>query len=324
MITLQDGLLRASIDPNLGAGIADFSVKGPTGFFYPLMRRAAPGETNASLLGSFVMAPWANRIGGARFRWNGREYALVANTADGMAQHGDVRKRAWRVVAQSATSAEFEIDSRTFAKDAPANWPWAFVCRQSFSLASVSECEAILVIELSVENVDREPFPAGCGHHPYFMRRLWDDRDEIQVWATCIGRYPLERGCAVGAATTDALVDRLARGGALPTEHIDAVLGGFAGEATLTWPASAVRLTMRTTANLDHLVVFAPHAAAARPSPLSFIAVEPQTHVNDALNLVAVGKVDAASAGVRVIVPGERLTTRTEFHVDVSSGPGAG
>ena len=67
MITLANDSLRLSIAPELGAGIADFSIKGPTGFFFPLMRRSATGETNASLLGSFFMAPWVNRIRGARF-----------------------------------------------------------------------------------------------------------------------------------------------------------------------------------------------------------------------------------------------------------------
>lgn len=319
MVHLTAGIARVSISPSLGAGIADFSVKGPTGFFYPLMRRAAPRETNASLLGSFVMAPWVNRIAGAKFAWNGKEHALVANTADGMAQHGDVRKRAWCVVSQSPTSAAFEIDSRAFAKDSPANWPWAFVCRQTFGVEATSERSAKLTIDLSVENVDREAFPAGCGHHPYFMRRLWDDRDQVEVRAACAGRYPLERGCAVGAMRPDPLVDVLSRGAPLPDQHIDAVLGGFNGTATLRWPASAVSLTMTSSSNMQHLVVFAPHAKPGAPSALSFIAVEPQTHVNDALNLVGRGSIDARAAGLVVLEPGRRLETRTVFEVAVES-----
>ena len=43
-ITLESPLLRCSIAPTLGAGIADFSLKGPSGFFFPIMRRAAPEE----------------------------------------------------------------------------------------------------------------------------------------------------------------------------------------------------------------------------------------------------------------------------------------
>jgi aldose 1-epimerase len=319
VITLQSGILRVSIDADLGSGIADFSAKGPTGFFFPLMRRAAHGETNASLLGSFVMAPWVNRIGGAKFRWNGREHALIANTADGMAQHGDVRKRAWRVVSQSASSATMEIDSREFPKDVRANWPWAFVSRQRFALESISESEAALTIELSVQNVDREPFPAGCGHHPYFMRRLWDDRDQVEVRAKCAGRYPLERGCAIGAMRADPLVDLLAQGGALPDQPIDGVLGGFDGTAELRWPASGVTLTMTCSPELNHLVVFAPHAKGDRTSPLSFIAVEPQSHVNDALNLVAKGQVSAASAGVRVLEPGQMLGTKVRLAVRIGA-----
>lgn len=315
-LSLATGLLRVSIAPELGAGIADFSIKGPTGYFYPLMRRAAPGETNASLLGSFVMAPWANRISGAKFAWNGREHGLNPNTADAMAQHGDVRKRPWRVTEHTPSSATMEIDSRACAPDAQFNWPWACVCRQRVSVEFESDRTGALVIELSVENADREAFPVGCGLHPYFMRRLWDDRDLIEVQAECQGRYPLERGCANGPMRREPLTELLSRGGALPDEHIDAVLGGFSGRATLTWPFSAVRLTMQTSANMNHLVVFAPHASSDYSSPLSFVAIEPQSHVNDALNIAASGGVDAARAGVRVISPGERLETRTEFRID--------
>lgn len=323
-ITLSSPLLRLTVLPEIGGGIADFSVKGPTGFHYPIMRRAAAGEVSASMLGSFVMAPWVNRIRDAKFAWGGRERVLLANTADGMAQHGDVRKRAWKVTGQSASSVSLEFDSRVLATrptDPPSNWPWAYVCRQTMMLESRGEGEGVLTIDLSVENVDREAFPAGCGLHPYFMRRLWDDRDVVEVQATCHGRYPLERGCAAGAARADALVEHLSRGGMLPGEPIDAVLGGFAGEAEMRWPSSGVSLRMSCSASLGHLVVFFPHAragvGAGEGTPLSFIAVEPQSHVNDALNLVASGVCDAASAGVRVLEPGERLETRTTMSVRV-------
>jgi aldose 1-epimerase len=120
-IVLSAGRLRATILPHVGAGIADFSVQGPSGFFYPIMRRAAHGEMNASLLSSFIMAPWVNRIGGAKFTWGGKEYKIRPTTADGMAQHGDVRKRPWHVVTDTATAAIVDFNSETFRD---SNWPW--------------------------------------------------------------------------------------------------------------------------------------------------------------------------------------------------------
>lgn len=305
-IALVNKMLRLSIAPELGAGIADFSVLGPSGFYYPMMRRAAPEETNASLLGSFIMAPWANRIAGAKFVFEGREIALRVNTADGTAQHGDVRKRPWNVVKQDAASVALEYNSEAFAD---SNWPWKYLCRVEYSLD-----EGGLHARLSVHNTDKEPFPTGCGHHPYFSRRLWDDRDVIELRAPVSGRYPLKNACAIGPAAPDELSRRLADFATIPDEHIDTVFAGFGGTAELRWPSSGVTLRMKASSSMNHLVLFAPHANGKSGTPLPFIAVEPQTQVNDAFNLGATG---VGGTGTVVLKPGEALETECRFGVSI-------
>jgi len=309
MITLQTDLLRVSIDPAVGAGIADFSIKGPGRSFFPIMRRAAPGETNASLFGSFLMAPWVNRVRAARFVFAGRERILRANTADGMAQHGDVRKRPWTIREQTPASAAMDFDSRAFAD---SNWPWAYTCLCVYALTAWPR-GGTLSIDLSVTNADREPFPAGCGHHPYFMRRLWDESDELHIRAPVVGRYPLENGCATGPAAPDDLTRRLAELRPLPDHPLDDVFAGFGGEAELRWPASAVTLRITASPEMSHLVLYAPHASTSRASPLPYIAVEPQTQVNGALNLLAQS---ANYTGTAILAPGQTLHTRCTFQVD--------
>lgn len=311
MITLATDSLRLSIDPNLGAGIADFSIKGPTGFFFPLMRRAAPGETNASLLGSFFMAPWVNRIRGARFVFRGKEHQLRPTTADGLAQHGDVRKRVWRVLEQSGDRVSLEFDSRSVTD---SNWPWAYVCRAVYTLTKDT-----MTIELSVTNTDTSAFPAGCGHHPYFARRLWHDADVIELEAAVGGKYPLSGGCASGPAASDPLAAHFASSKPLPTHALDAVFAGFGGTATLRWPSSGVRLRIGASKELSHLLVFAPHGPGAgnANAPLSFIAVEPQSQVNDAFNLARSLGHEPGSAndptGTVVLEPGQTLRTLCAF-----------
>ena len=307
-IVIAKGKLRAAISPELGAGIADFAVQGPSSFYYPLMRRAAPEETNASLLGSFIMAPWANRIRGARFVFEGKEIVLKVNTADGTAQHGDVRKRAWNVVKQDASSVALAYES---AAHADSNWPWKYQCRVEYSVD-----EGGLHARLSVHNTDTRAFPTGCGHHPYFSRRLWDDRDVIQLRAPVSGRYPLKNACAIGPAAPDDLSRRLGTLAEVPDEHIDTVFAGFGGEAELRWPSSGVTLRMKASANMNHLVVFAPHANGKSGTPLPFIAVEPQTQVNDAFNLEATG---VSGTGTMVLQPGEALETECRFMVETGS-----
>lgn len=311
MLTLSNERLRLSIAPEMGAGIADFSLKGPTGFFFPLMRRAAPGETNASLLGSFFMAPWVNRIRGARFVFRGREHVLRPTTADGLAQHGDVRKRAWAVLEQSGERAVLEYDSRSVSD---SNWPWVYSCRAVYTLTKDAAS-----IELSVTNRDTQAFPAGCGHHPYFARRLWRDDDAVELHARVGGKYPLESGCAIAAAGDDPLSTRFATMQRLPEQALDAVFAGFGGDhdgvATLRWPSSGVSLRIEASKELSHLLVFAPHEKGA----LSFIAVEPQSQVNDAFNLARALGHEAGGpddpTGTVVLEPGETLTTTCRFVV---------
>jgi aldose 1-epimerase len=314
MITLTNERLRLSIAPELGAGIADFAIKGPTGFFFPLMRRAAPAETNASLLGSFFMAPWVNRIRGSRFVFRGKEHQLRPTTADGLAQHGDVRKRVWRVIEQSAERAVLEFDSRSVTD---SNWPWTYVCRTTYTLTHEA-----MSIELSVTNTDREAFPAGCGHHPYFARRLWRDEDVIELEAAVGGKYPLSGGCASGPAASDPLTQHFAQMKPLPAQSLDAVFASFDGAATLRWPSSGVALRIAASKELSHLLVFAPHGAgdgavSGANGPLSFIAVEPQSQVNDAFNLArSLGHEPGGPedpTGTVVLEPGQTLRTLCVF-----------
>ncbi len=321
MPTLSTDLLRLSISPSLGAGIADFSLKGPSNFFFPLMRRAAPDETNSSLLASFFMLPWVNRIQGGRFSFNNQQHAINTNTADGMAQHGDVRKRPWSVSSQSANSVTLDFDSRSFSD---INWPWSFTARAIYTLTP-SPRGGTLRIDLSLRNTDTSPFPTGLGHHPYFSRRLWDDADDLHLSMPVAARYPLKDGCAIAPAAPDDLSRHLRTLAPIPNQHIDAVFAADpaalsspeANTAHLHWPSSNVKLSIRASPNLAHWILYAPHARPedpSHPSPLAFIAVEPQSQVNDAFNLES--QTGTRTTGTVVVQPGEELTTRCDFIVE--------
>lgn len=311
-ITLAAGSLRATVLPELGGGIADFALIGPAKYPFPLMRRAAPGETNSSSLGSFFMAPWCNRIANAMFTFNGREHRLKPNSpaAGAPAQHGDVRARPFAIVSQTADAATIRFDSRSAQK---VNWPWPFALDARYTLRPDA-----LRIELAVTNLSSEPMPAGCGHHPYFPRRLWHDADEVQIRCPVGGRFALENGVPTGPATRESLGARLAALAPPPDEHIDTVFAGFngstsAGEAEIRWTRSNVSLRIAASANMGHLVLYCPRADPATPSTLPWIAVEPQTQVNGALN-----HPEWKDAGTVVLPPGGVLETWTEFRVGMS------
>ena len=312
-VVLESSQLRLVIRPDLGAGISDFSLKGPSNYYYPLMRRASEGETNPSNLASFAMAPWANRIAGAAFSFEGKSHKLRATSSDGSAIHGDVRSRRFETLDRSPLSARFRFDS-TSATD--VNFPWPFAVTLRYELHDLW-----LTIDLDIHNIGDEPFPAGCGLHPYFNRRLFANDDVVSLQASLSGQFPLTCGCATGPQVLSALSSAVDAGGPLPANHTDAAFLSQDGQARIHWPDSDVSLKMEGGTNQPYNVLFVPHGSSASGTlqPLPYFAFEPQTNVNDAFNLVAAGTLTAAEAGVRVLQAGESLHTQTRFTVEFPS-----
>jgi aldose 1-epimerase len=317
-MTLSNQDLRLTVLAEPGGGIADFSMLGPNKFFYPVMRRAAHGESSASLLGCFFMAPWVNRIAGAAFPFAGQTVKLRATTAEGTAMHGDVRARAWEILDRTPVSARLACD---LGGVADANWPWRCVVEGRYELQGRT-----LRIDMAVRNTDTRAMPAGIGIHPYFCRRLWSDRDEPTL-ATRVGvRYPLAGGVPTGPGVADELCAKLNAGGPVPTEPVDGVFGGYGGRSEITWAGSGVRLVMTSSANLGHMVLFTPSAPAGgggggggggQGGPLAHFCVEPQSAVNDAFNRAGMGE---EGTGTVSLGPGESLEAWCELRMERLGG----
>lgn len=312
-VVLESSHLRLVIRPDLGAGISDFSLKGPSNYFYPLMRRASEGEMNPSNLACFVMAPWANRIAGAAFSFDGKAHKLRATSSDGSAIHGDVRSRRFETLDRSPLSARFRFDSGSVSD---VNFPWPFAITLRYELNGLC-----LMIDLDIHNTGDEPFPAGCGLHPYFNRRLFSSDDVVLLHANLTGQFPLASGCAIGPHRPSALGSAVAAGCPLPATHTDAALWSEDGQASIHWPASAVSLKMDGGTNQPFNVLFVPHgpSASGTSQPLPYFAFEPQTNINDAFNLVAAGNLTARQAGMCVLQAGESMHTQTIFTVEFPS-----
>ncbi|MFN0010688.1 MAG: aldose 1-epimerase [Phycisphaerales bacterium] len=306
LIQLTADRLRLSINPLVGASIADFSMQGPAKYAYPIMRRAAPKEVNPSAHGSFFMAPWCNRLAGGKLRFGGKEHQLRCNGSDGSAMHGDVRERPWALLDRTPNTARLEFDSRA---NPGVNFPWPFAVRARYELSATA-----LDIDLAVHNLGDQPMPAGCGHHPYFMRRLWSERDVLQVHCPVRARFPLTKGIPSGPAAAEELTRRLGTMQAAPEELIDTVFDGFSGRAKLVWPGSGIALDITCSSNLGHLVFYTPVADGPGAAPLPFIAVEPVSQVNNGFNMMAEGTNDTGSIVLR---PGEALETTMRLAVSM-------
>jgi len=301
LIDLRLDRLRAAIDPELGASLVSFTLDDPGGQPTPLMRPTAPGETDPGATSMFLMAPWTNRIAGGSFRFAGREVSIEPNFPDGTAIHGFARDRAWRITDRTPHHAALEFDSR----DAPLpGWPWPYIARARYELEP-----GALSVDLSVRNAGDDPMPAGLGWHPFFPRRLWSDRDEVRLRAPVTGRYPCVRQLPTGAPAREVTTERLSSTNELGDPGLDDVYTASGDPCVIEWPASGVTLTMRSSEEFTHLVVFTPRDDAG---PRSIFCVEPCTMANDAFNLADRG---IEGVGVRTLKPGETLAASTRFEI---------
>lgn len=304
--TIESGPVRVVIDPDLGASVLDLSLLAPHGQWRPLLRRAPHRACRVDETAMFLMAPWSNRVAGAAFTFRGRRHELTPNFPDGTAIHGDACSRPWRITDRTPVSATLLLDSR---EHEGVNFPWSFGARARYEVTPSG-----FDVDLSVTNLDQEAFPCGLGLHPFFNRRLWGDADEVRVRAPVGGRYPCKAQLPTGGAAGDDVSRQFQEMAPLGDPGLDDVFACFAGEATIEWPASAVRLTMRCTESLDHLVIFTPHSEGG--GPLGWFCIEPTSMVNDGFNLMEQGQ---AGTGVRVLEPGRTLESRVSMRIELDS-----
>jgi len=297
LTTLENEQLRLRIAPEAGASIVSLALRD--GARWIDVMRPTPPEAlqsgNSSDMSCFVLVPYSNRIEGARFRFDGREYALRPNTADGHAIHGDVRKRPWETTDVGPTRARLRFESRRFAD---VNFPFPFRVNLGYEIAATTFCA-----ELELENAGTEPMPAGMGFHPYYRRTLLHPDEKVELQARVTGAYTGTIPTAPAGPITPAQDFTASR--ALLDADFDTCFAGWDGSATIRWPGSRLRAEISCEAPLRHLILFAPPGEP-------FFALEPVSNANNGFNLFADGDTDS---GVRVLEPGQTMAASFRLHL---------
>lgn len=294
--TLQSEQLRCEIDAEAGASIVTLALRRGDAWV-PLMRPTPPEAIesgNSSEMASFVLLPYSNRIGNAQFSFEGKTYALRANTDDGHTIHGDVRKRPWQVTDSGPTWVRLRFESRLFPD---LNFPFPFNANLGYEIDG-----SAFRAELELENAGTERMPAGMGHHPYFARTLTAPDETVEVQAAFSREYAgLVPTTPAGPVSAEHDFSRLR-----PLDiDVDCCFGGWDGRAILRWPGSKVRAEIDCEAPLRHIILFAP---PGKP----YFAVEPVSNANNGFNLFAAGD---AESGVRVLEPGQTLAASFRLRV---------
>ncbi len=280
LVELRAGRSRLTLAPAIGGGVARFVWDGED-----LLRPATPATLDSGDplgLGNFPLAPFAGRIAGARFAFDGRSVSLPANLAgETDAIHGQGWRSPWRVVGCDLRTARLRLDHLA------GDWPWAYRAEQTFSLSDVG-----LSHTLSVTNLDTRPMPAGLGLHPYFPR----DHD-TRLLANAPGVYMTADADAVSPPPSWDW----GAGPAL-TEAVDNQFTGWSGPARITWPSRGLALTLLCRPASPFLVVYVPPGEA-------HFCVEPVSHRLNAVNLSSGG----GGHGMTILAPGESVSLTVEF-----------
>lgn len=254
MTILKSGNASLNIDLKHGARISTLHIGD--------LQLLVPQESNPFHWGCFPLAPWTGRLRKGRFQFDGASYQMPLNMGPD-AIHGTTYNRVWRQLG----------DDPIFETQLVPHWPFPGRVVQKFELADNS-----LTLTLEV-HCEKQPFPAACGWHPWFQRRL-SRGGEAQLDFKPGMMYHRDED-----HITDGPLENPRPG------PWDDCFKDTAQPITLTWP-KALKLSM--TSDTNHWVVY--------NMPEHALCVEPMTGPPDALNIEPV-----------LVTPDRPLIARTRW-----------
>lgn len=281
-VTLRRDQLLCEIKPELGGCISGLWLDG-----IPVLRSTPAADLHSvRQSASYPLVPFSNRVGNATLQWQGTDHPLVKNWApDPHAIHGVGWERPWTVLEASDSFALLSYEHK-----ADAAWPFDFDSSQAFKL----EAHA-LEMSLSITNQSAVSAPVGLGWHPYFVKRP-DSHvhfDATGRWEMGADKLPTHRAASTG-------VD-----GACATLDVDHCFDGWNGIVHLRDGV----LHSRVVSGLSRLVVY---TTPQRDT----IAIEPVSHVNDAMNRMAQTGASAQDLGVCILQPGQTFSCEMRIEVE--------
>ena len=153
LLTLSHGAMSVDVAPQAGGRIAQIRVDG-------IEQLAGFSDDNDAMIGwgSYPMVPWAGRVRGGGFVFEGQTHQLPTNLG-AHAIHGVGFGLPWRVDAQSLQHVELSL-----ALPCDVRWPFGGIARQRIELSGRG-----VRMNLSVTAGDRA-MPAELGWHPWFLK----------------------------------------------------------------------------------------------------------------------------------------------------------
>ena len=309
-LTISDavGGARATILPGLGFNCHSFraSVDGREIEVLWSAPEFTSGQGKPSHSGIPLLFPFAGRIRGTSFQYEGNRYELEAGDGQGNAIHGFVLNRPWRVTRHDPDRV---VGTFQASVDDPAlmkRWPADFRITADYRVAA-----GALLTDYTVENPDTKPLPFGFGTHPYFRVPLGGaSAADCRVTAPVEYAWELEDLLPTGRTTSMPAAAELAHGMSLASMKLDNVFGGLRFEnhratTKVTDPNSKRTMTMTFDDQFTTCVVYNPPHREA-------VCIEPYTTVPDPFFL-GERNIDPH---LQVLRPGKSFRTRIEIRLE--------
>ncbi|MGA9658333.1 MAG: aldose 1-epimerase [Asticcacaulis sp.] len=287
-IALTIGDAHLDVVPALGGGIAGLSVAGR-----PVLKPwSGHLDDGPFALAANILVPFSNRVSGGGFEWEGKTYALPANTNEPLPIHGDAFQKPWDLHDRDSNSLTLILKNGQFG-------PFYYTAQIKYTLNETS-----LTIALSVENTGTVALPFGCGLHPQFPR---DDQTRLafnaqRIWfnnAEHLPSHELELSASPSLNFKDSRP--------LPNDMINNAYTGWDGVTHIQQGQNAVSIKLTASKILSTAMIFSPNAKA------DFFSFEPVSHPIDAFHLagypglVALAPNDSLSASVIVAWESDKM-----------------
>lgn len=254
------------------------------------------GDVRPSSSGIPLLAPFAGRIAGAAFEWDGHGYALEP-TGGAHAIHGFALRRPWRTTEQAADRVTAEYQPSVDDPMALGQWPADFRLTATYRLVGRR-----LVLDFAAENVGDQSMPFGFGTHAYFRLPLAEGADpEATLLNANVTDEWLSAGLIPTGETEPVGPDNpLPQGAALAGHEFDTPyrLADGSTQTEVSDPASGHGVRQTFDTSMTCCVVYTPGHREA-------ICLEPYTCVPDPIGLESQG----IATGLITLAPRERYET---------------
>ncbi len=285
MLELKAGNLNARIYPEAGGIIAGLDWRSPDGRLHKLLHSpdgAVPSTAAPNMMGSWVMAPFANRAFDGVVDDGVQRFLVPDNNPRGGGNiHGFGWQSDWAILGHTDGHTVLE-HRRSEGPD-----PYRYRVRQEISLDDRG-----MTIALSITNEAEQALPYGIGHHPWFPCAA-----DTRLGMTASGA--LIFGEAFRATGSEAL----AGGGPYAERPVFATgretawsFLGWDGTARIETPSTGLAIMLTASESLRCPVVWAPAGA-------EFLCVEPQSHAIGSPSELAARE----AAPLMRLAPGETL-----------------